>query len=278
MKFSHKTWGCYKLCPKRYNLEFIQKATPTSPKNDYYTLYGNTVQKFFELFCNYWRFESPHMFPEQILKKVQVIFEDMLQISSINWNGFGARYSKEEIIQQAYTNICTIMDSENQNMFLNTKAEVDIEITLKGGNVLMGRLDFIHTLPGSDEVIIFDGKGSTKIGANVDKDQLPLYALLYSLHYKKLPLELGFFYFRHNSFVRIPFDETILNRFRAELSLDIKEMTSIPTYQATPSTKACKYCLYAYDCQEMLERKISRAKPSKVTGIPEGGGVVEFGL
>jgi CRISPR/Cas system-associated exonuclease Cas4 (RecB family) len=125
--------------------------------------------------------------------------------------------------------------------------------------------------------MIFDGKGTDTIGKNISNDQLLFYALLYYFHHKTLPSEIGFFYYRFNSMVKIPFDLNVLNEFRARLSLDIKSMLNDENHKATPNYKACRYCNYRNGCVDHIMYKGQHSRKSKVEG-PEGDGVQEFSM
>jgi CRISPR/Cas system-associated exonuclease Cas4 (RecB family) len=278
MKLNPHSYQAYLECPKKYFLEYVRKQPPTVPKNDYFALYGKLVEKFFEIFCNTWRFKTPYMFPEVIKEKLEILWQGILDSSIIDWSFRYAKYTKDEIFTQAYNDICTIMNSNNQNYFLNTKSEISIAISLKDEDIINGRIDFIHIDPLSNSsVSIIDGKGTNKIGKNINKNQLLFYSLLYYFHYKVLPIEVGFFYYRFNSFNPISFNLDILNEFRAILSYDIKRIKSDSLYTPTPSPKSCKYCGYNNSCKEYMSMKASRAKPSKLKEL-QGEGVIEFGL
>jgi len=278
MKLSYHSWKNYTECPKRFLLQNIQKRSPTVMVNDYHTLYGKLIQKFFELYSNIWKHKTPHLFPEHIREKLLPLYEAILNTTTVIWNGPGMTLSKSDIFDQACNDIGIIMESDSLNKFLNTKSEVSIKIDLKDSNTLEGRIDFIYNNSLSDmNVIIFDGKGTNKIGKNISQNQLYFYALLYYLHNKTMPTELGFFYFRHNTYIPVPFNFDILNEFRAKLSLDIKAISNGGEFKATPSAKSCKYCPYNNTCTEGLLSKAQRARPSKIKDL-EGGGVIEFGL
>jgi CRISPR/Cas system-associated exonuclease Cas4 (RecB family) len=278
MRISYHAWKAYKECPKKFFLEYIQKAPPTTATNDYHRLYGVLVQKFFEIFCNTWRFKTPHMFPEVIHERMIPLWDGILKTSEVCWTAPYVSMTQQEIFEKAWTDVCAVMDSLSQNYFLNSKSEVSIELKLKDEHVINGRIDFVHTdyLAGNS-IVIFDGKGTGKIGKNIDNNQLLFYALLYFFSTKILPSTLGFFYYQLNIFVPVFFNQEVLNEFRAKLSLDIKQMTTLSEYRPTPCAKACKYCRYFIGCQEGLTAKAGRAKKSKLPEL-EGDGVVEFGL
>jgi len=277
MNISYHVWRDYKDCPKKFYLNNIKKQPPAVPHNDYFTLYGRLTEKFFQYFCNVWRFKMPYMPPEEIRFKLNKIYQDLLSTTVINWSAPFVRASKDEIFEQSCSDICTIMDSPNQNYFLNTKAEITIEVSTKIGLNIKGRLDFLHTNPIGNGIVIFDGKGTEKIGKNVSVDQVLFYALLYFFHFKKVAESLGFFYYRYNTFSPVPINLDILNEFRARMSLDLKQILGDKEYKATPCYKSCKYCGYQTICEECVADRASRKRNSKLN-LPDLEGIQEMGM
>jgi len=262
MRITYSSWKSFKECPKKFYLQYVLKEPSEIPIDDYYKIYGNIVGKFFELFCNQWRFND-RMSPDMINDKLKILYGDILKYSIVNWNSRFAKYSKEEIYEQAWKSVCAVMESETINYFLNAKAEVSINVTLANNHVITGRLDFIHKNPVIDGVVVIDGKGTDKVGKYVDKDQLLFYCLLYKFKHHLMPRETGFFYYRFNSYVKMPLSLDILNEFRARLSLDIKAMEK-DNFAANPGYKACKFCPYHVTCKEYLEKKSKGARPSAI--------------
>lgn len=276
MNISFHAWQAYKECPKKYFLQYRRNEDPTVPQNDYFRIYGFLVQRFFQMFSNIWRFKTPYMPPEFIRKKLNVLYDELLNSITVNWTGRFVTLSRDEIFEEAFTDICLIMDSENQNYFLNTQSEIEIEVSTSWGPKINGRLDFIHkNLDNS--VLILDGKGSKKVKKNVDDNQLLFYALLYYFYFKRVPSRLGFFYYRYNLMAPLQFDLDVLNEFRALLSKDVRDIMSLDYFKATPCTKACKYCLYNNSCSERSKWQMERRKPSKISVSSEDG-IVSLGF
>jgi len=273
MKLSYHSWRDYKDCPKKYYLKHIKKQESPVERNEFFTLYGKTVEKFFQFFCNNWRFTMPYMPSEEIRFKLNKIYEEIIAVSNIAWDGQYVSETKEGLFEQACKDVCAIMDSPNQNYFLNTKAEFTIEVATQAGVDIIGRMDFIHSDAISKSPLIFDGKGTNKIGKNVSEEQLFFYALLYFFHFKQMPEYIGFFYYRFNTYVPIDFNLDILNKFRAQFSLDIKKLLSDNEFKPTPCPKACKYCDYQTICRDCIEDRLKRKRPSKVE-ISEDDGVL----
>jgi len=277
MNISFSAWKMYTDCPKKFNKMYVQKAQRTVPLNEYFTLYGRAVEKFFELYSNIWRFKTPILSPEEIKRKLIFIFNDILKSSVVIWDLPYCNEPKEEIFNRALHDIKSIMTSTNKGLFLNTKAEVSISLNLKDNHKMKGRLDFVHTTPMSGEVVVFDGKGTNKIGKNVSDDQLYFYAFLYYFRFQKLPSQIGFFYYQFNTLIPVAMDMDILNDFRARLSLDVKEMFKAE-HEATPSGGACKYCPYFNGCEEGEKSSLGRKRGSKIKGIECNGEIMEFGF
>ena len=277
MIISYHSWKEYGECPKKYFLKYRKKAPYSVPRNDYHALYGKLVERFFQHFCNTWRFTMPYMPVEEIKYKLTSLYRIVLDTSTVDWTAPFITASQEDIFNQAFGDVNAIMNSLSQNYFLNTKSEVSIEVAVQSGAQLTCRLDFVHKKAVGDHLTIFDGKGSMTIGKNVEDDQVLFYALMYYFHYKRLADEIGYFYYRFNTYKPVPISLSILNEFRAKLSLRVKEMVADSTFTATPSAKACKYCEYRLSCIEGMESKAKRKRPSKLD-IVEQEGITEIGM
>ena len=151
---------------------------------------------------------------------------------------------------------------------------MSIGLILKDEHKIKGRLDFLHHSQVGNDDTILDGKGTNKLGKNISDNQLYFYTFLYYFRFKKLPVQLGFFYYRFNTLVPVDMDINILNDFRARLSLDVKEMVKAE-HKATPSAKSCKYCKYFTGCTEGEQSRISRKRSSKID-LESDGKVVEL--
>jgi CRISPR/Cas system-associated exonuclease Cas4 (RecB family) len=275
MNISYHSWKDYAECPKKYLLKDKLRKSPPLPANEYFTIYGKLTEKFFQMFCNIWRFKLPYMPEEEIKYKLDIIYRGLLPTLQVNWDAPFVKESKEDIFNQSCSDICAIMASQNQNYFFNTRSETKIEIEAKDDTVITGRIDFIHKDPMGGGVTIFDGKGTTELGKNISDDQLYFYALLYYFHFKEVPEGLGFFYYRFNTYKPVPVNMNYLDKFRASLSSTVKNIKE-ERFPATPSYKSCKYCDYQTICQDCQEDRIkrkkgSRLKPSDMEGLIELG-------
>jgi len=256
----------------------MDKAPLPYPENKYFALYGNVMQKFFEMYSNNWGKTDPNMSPSVIEDKIKIIFDNFLKTEHIVWGARFANQSGEDILQEAIASAKTILYSANKEYFLNTSSEVPIKLETKDNDTLSIKIDFVHTISSNilnKRILVFDGKGTRKLG-NVSNDQIYLYALLYFFSTQIMPSSLGFFYYRFNTFVPVDLSMDILNAFRARLSLGLKTIRNDTEFKANPCTKSCKYCGYQTDCQEYIHRP-KRKRKSHVP-ISETTGLAEFGF
>jgi len=235
------------------------------------------MERFFRGFATHWKFKMPNMPPPVIREKIEALWEYLEYSSIIDWNAPFAKLTGPEIVEQAYQDTCTIMDTfETQNYFLNTKSEVEISVTTKDGVELTGRLDFIWHNPVTDQPeMIFDGKGTKHMGKYVSEDQLMFYALLYYFHYGKLPHQLGFFYYRFNTMMPVDLTPNKINNFRERLSADIKTLLTVSDFPATPCHRSCRFCDYNNTCNEYISWQAGHKKPSQIAA-PDEPGIQEF--
>lgn len=276
MNINFEIWKTYKECPKKYFLQYRKQLPPTKPQNDYFKLYDLLVKKFFQNFSNIWRYKTPFMWPEFIRKKLNIIYEQLLETLTIDWAGPFVKLSKNEFFENAFEDIRKIMDSHNQNYFLNTRADIEIEVKTKEGHKISDSIDFIHTDAFNNNETIIDGKDSKKVKKRINNDQLFFHALLYYFHYKKIPTQSAFFYYRHNLIAPQSFDNEVFNKYRTNISKDIKDIVTSSSFEATPSTKACKHCLYSNSCAE--RSKWQTMHRNSKTDLFSAEGVINFGF
>lgn len=269
-------WRDYRDCPARFNLKYIQKKPSMVPRTDYFKLYGFLTEKFFQMFCNSWRYRTPYMPPEYIKQKLEILWQPILNSSIVDWSSPVVKETEGQIFEKVFKDVCAIMDSNNQNYFLSTKSEIEVSVSTQNNHFMTGRIDFIKNDPIDHSITIFDGKGTEKAGKNIDPDQLLFYTLLYFFQSKKLPVSLGFFYYRFNTFDPMEINMDILNEFRARLSLTLKALSS-EDFKANPGWKTCKYCDYRTGCPEYIQFQSDRRKIN-IIDIESNETVVDIGL
>ena len=113
MNISYHTWKDYQNCPKKYFLKHRKHLEPPVPQNEFYALYGRLTEKFFQFFCNTWRYTMPYMPPDEIKYKLNVLWEDILKISYVNWTAGFIKDTKEDIFAQSFSDIPNLLRNFN---------------------------------------------------------------------------------------------------------------------------------------------------------------------
>jgi len=247
-------------------------------KNEYFTLFGNLIQKFFELYANEWKSQGLAFTEPLIRQKLQPLWEKLLSYAEVDWNAPFARQNSKEIFDNAVEDIIGNLD--NLDVYGNIRSEVKIEVTFKSGDVLVGKLDFIkkdEEAPPEDADIL-DGKSTDKFGKNIHVEQLYTYAILYKFKYGVYPKRIGILYFRMKEIEYYDMDIEEIETFKKKLILTMFEIGKTEVFKATPSAKSCKYCDYMSICKEGMESANSRKRPRKDLGIKKTGSPVQFGF
>jgi len=277
MRLSYSKYKMYVECPRKYR--WVSDRRPITVKSSkYFALYGIVIQRFFEFYVNKYVKNGIRLTNEQIRSFLRKDWERTLDYEYVIWDDPWCKESSEEIFESIYNDVLT--NIENFDFFKYARSEVIYNITLKKTkDELHGRLDFIVEKPDGT-VEILDGKGTTKIEKNVDKEQLYFYAMLYYLRHKKLPTKVGFWYYKFQRIVYIDMDMDTLISFKKKFALVKKSIKEDRTWEPKVKiTKACKFCDYKSDCDAYnLKKEANRLKRNKGVPLPAVGKKVSFGF
>jgi len=262
MRFNFHKYMDYKKCPRRYKMS-EDRVKPTRDRNDYFTLFGNLIQKFFEVYANEWKREGLYFTEPLIRSKLQPMWEKVLRYAVVDWNAPFVRQTANEIFEEAILDIMGNLD--NLDVYDRTKSEVKIEVTFKSGDVLVGKIDFItdDESGNREDAEILDGKSTNVIGKNIHVEQLYTYAILYKFKYGVYPKKIGILYYRMKEVEYYPMDVEAIESFKKKLIIAMYEIGKLKEFKPTPSAKSCKYCDYMGDCKEGIESANSRKRPRK---------------
>ena len=133
MRFNFHKYEDYKKCPRKYKMS-EDRVKPSKPPNEYFTLFGNLIQKFFELYANEWKRERLVLTEPVIRQKLKPLWEKILGYAKVNWSAPFARLSASDIYEEAVVDIIKNLDI--LDVYDRTKSEVKIEVTFKSGDVL----------------------------------------------------------------------------------------------------------------------------------------------
>lgn len=288
MRISYSSYKNYIECPRKYKYMLDRRPTPEK-ESKYFALYGITVQKFFEDYCNFYLPQGKDFkSKDEIYKAVKQRWDYILSrpYNYVKWDDPWCRESSDQIFNSVYLDVLAIM--EKIKIFESCKSEVKMGVKLKNsGDELFGRIDFIYKNPVDSTVEILDGKGTAKMDKNVDPEQLYFYALLYLLTYKKLPDKIGFIYWRYQVIHYLDINMDILMEFKNKFALVKKSIKKDKEYKPKVGlSKGCKYCPYKVECDAWMQKKEANMKRKEerdkakglVIDAPKTGGVITLEL
>lgn len=262
MRFDFHKYKNYKECPRMYQWRAERRPLIT-PKNHYFTVPGEFIQKFFEMYCNSWKKQGVVFTKEKIKNRMRPYWEHLILKNSIDWSHPASRKGEADLflecVDSIYNNLNTL------DVYDNTRSEVKFEVTLQSGDVLVGKVDFIHNTDKG--VIISDGKNSGTIGKNVDNRQLMFYALLHKFIYKELPAGLKFIYYKHAVEEPLLFTNRDIDELWGDFIQTMVAIKNAKEFLPTPCAKACRNCDYLEQCPEGTADMDSRKKGPRTVKI-----------
>jgi len=273
MRINFHTYKTYLECPKKY--KYVEdRVPPPQPDNMYFALYGKTIEKFFQGYCNDWGPAGIEFDKELVINYLTPIYKKILHYNEVDWGAPFVKLSSQDIFDSVVIDILECLNVFT--VFKKTRSETSFKVTLKNGDYINGRVDFLYTTDNG-EVELLDGKGTDTLNKNIEPEQLFMYALMYYFTRKKLPNRIGFLYYKLRHIQYLDFDLKTIDTFRKKLLLVLQAIRSDTKFIGTPSTKACKYCQYKTICSEYSQRKIDRQKKSKIQ-FETNGDPIELGL
>ena len=261
MRFDFHKYTSFKECPLKFSFGY-RNIEPPVPDNKYYAVYGQLVQKFFELYSNGHIPPRVSMDFAGISRFMLPFWENILRYSYVDWKAPMCRMNKEEW----YADAINVVLANLQKLDIyreGMRSELKIEVTLKSGDVLVSKIDFEKRY-ADGKIALLDGKTTSQIGKNVDPGQLLFYAGMYQAQYKKLPDELAFVYYKMQVKERVPFDATDVKALVSDVIGTMREASALKDPKPTPSSKACKYCSWIGLCKAGQEDMNSRKRGPRV--------------
>jgi hypothetical protein len=274
MNLSYSEYDIYKKCPKRYYSE-VNNVEPPEQQSRYFALYGLLMESFFKLHANDFSKKGVVHTDDQLQVVLRKLWTIILDENYVVWTDPWVRESSEHIFMTALEDI---KKNITFDFWVYARSEVSFEILLKKTqDVLSCRLDFIINRPNGT-IEILDGKGTNKMDKNVDVEQLYFYALVYLLHYKKLPDKIGFLFYRYQIIKYIDFNMEILNDFKNKLAIVKKAIKDDTKFEAKVGiSKQCKWCAYKITCTDLIAKRKERADKKKpIVPFEFDGAILSF--
>jgi RecB family exonuclease len=247
-------------CPRKFKLEY-DRVEPPKKDNRYYAVRGSVIQKFFELYSNGHYPTGLELNSAGVSKFMKPYYERELEYNWVDWKSPMSKLSRselfEEIVEIAVENLKRL-DVYREGM----RSEVKIVVSLKSGDEIVGKIDFIKKYPDGTKAIL-DGKATKTIGKNIDLDQLLLYSWLEKMSTGVAPDKLGFLYYSMQEIDWKRFDGTDMESAVRKILYSLECAKRAVSFPPTPSASACNYCPYVSECQEGLKDKASRKRGSR---------------
>jgi hypothetical protein len=276
--FSYNQLALFKACPLKFKLLRMDRVAANQPNDGRKQFIGDLLQALME------RFYKERIWaegPAAGLMLSALIAETALATEQANqaknqtvypWNP-GER---EHWLATTAATIPKIIQTIKDERLLapRVETELEIEIPMPTGDVLVGRCDFVlHDSP--EHITLLDGKGGGTLGAHVKADQLRFYQLGILVKYKRLPARTGFWWFRHGKVVWKKTPAHILPKFVEGMRVTIDGLRA-REYPAKPG-RQCNYCDALPWCsagQNTVERRANKMLDS----APDDPGVHDVSL
>lgn len=255
MRFDFHKYKNFLECPKKYHLRDIRTPIIT-PKNAYYQVAGELVQKFFEMYANLWIGQDIVFDRERVRNRMKPYWDHLLLNNRVDWGHPMSKLGEVDLFLEC---VDTILDNLSKlDVYKDTRSEVKLEVNLKSGDTLVGKVDFITD--DGKIVSILDGKNSATKGKYVDERQLLFYALLYKFRYGKLPDRLGFLYYKYQELVPVVFTSRDVDDLWRDIIRVMVTIKKTKVFEPTPCSKSCKMCDYLDQCPEGQADMASRKR------------------
>lgn len=253
----HKT---YLECPCKYDFQ-ARRVEPTKPDNRYYAVRGTVMQKFFELYANKHYPATAELTFAPVRKFLKPFYDRELGYNYIDWSAPMCKQDREGLLDEIVTIIAQNLEKMD-HYAEGTQSELKIVISLKNGDELVGKIDFVKEY-ADGTVALMDGKSTGTLNKGIDVDQMLFYAWLHKVKRGKIPEKLGFVYYQLLITDWKTFDKVDIERVVRSVLGTLEAAKTAKVFPPTPSAGACKYCSYMDKCPEGLASKESRKRGSK---------------
>lgn len=265
-----------------------RKKKPPVKDSKHHAMMGLAIGKTVEDFYN----QKMYLDPKNLRLRMEDIAEQELQrrlfTEYVDWFRAPKRDVMIKTVRDGAGNFLTTV---KRNQLLGPSARAEVSYLGKlDDNTPIGGIADIEFRRVDTGVTLLDGKNSGTKGKYTSPDQLRWYALCYKLVYGVYPDRLGFVYFRYPANEAtgesgvdwidvVPADIEGL----ASRAVDIFAAMRAEKFEATPSTEACKYCVYESVCPARQEMKAKRVRnknsdPELDAMFGLGDGMIEIGF
>lgn len=268
-----------------------QKKPKPIQKSEHHAVMGTAIQAVIEKFYNegLWKILAPMELRDRLLEMGKEEFRLECSRRFIDWRLCEPREEQEKLVLDG---ILGYMKTMKAHKLLGpyARCEVDMVGYVNKYTPIGGRADLtirrdteprlgVTILDGKNGKRYKDGKGGWMTYTN--PDQLRWYALCFYLMYRKLPDYLGFLYYR------FPYGAPVIDpdgvdtgkteegvewvtftledlKGLAQRAVDARKAMDKEKFQATPSSKTCRFCDYETVCPDRgTQKEQNRRGPNK---------------
>jgi CRISPR/Cas system-associated exonuclease Cas4 (RecB family) len=249
-RISYHSFTLLRQCRHRYYLQKVALKEPSQPKDYRNAIYGIITQRLFEKFYVEEWFRAGQGAVQKLFDELPGVIREQLEANPCIWE----HRSEVEVLErdcQAAIPIFIQTVKKERLIGESNEAEKEIFFNLTPMFTLSGRVDFL--IKRKNLKVLLDGKGTKYGDKYLDRDQLVFYALIMFLQGLKVADKHGFWFWRTGEILwqDITHDalENLLDRIKESLFFVQKG-----NFEATPSSKACKFCPYrGIDCEVYTE-------------------------
>ncbi len=265
-----------------------KKKPVTTPKSREYACMGIAIQAILEDLYNKTMWKHPHGLAQRLEQAVLLEFERLVDSEYIDWeNAFITKTEAREMCAKA---VVGFLDTMKHNRLLGPYARSEVGLYSKIDDFPVGgKVDFL--IRRDDGIMILDGKNSrdtksaTRQSKN-DPDQLRWYALCFLLKYGRLPDRIGYVWYQHPHDSKtgeqgvewVPCEKRDLQGI-VHRAREARRNMHLRVFNATPSTKACRFCDYEDQCEarQEMKRKNKEKREKRKLEKMKAQGIQPFG-
>lgn len=253
---SYHTFKDYKECPQRYHWRQILKKVSTVPDVPQYRILGIVWNDMLETFYKERKFLLRGGARDWMAEETKRCFGVLEKKLCVPWRP-GER---QEFLQDAVKFVDPIIETIKRERLLAPSMHVEVPMYVNVPRVgrLGGRPDLAYARESDHFIVDFKGT-KHRNGKYLSEDQLRWYALLYKGHFHRLPTYLGFWLLRFDEIRWIDASVEALDAFLEEVKKVFGRVQE-GDFGATPSHKACGWCLYRDQCPDYDKFLASRPK------------------
>lgn len=255
----------YAECPLRWKWKYVDQRPVTDLDKPTNKLLGIVWNDMLEAFYRDRKFLLGPNCSAWMREAVGKAFAERATELGVIWS---PPEQESAFLAEALEVIPKILDCLRLEKLLGDTMEVEktLYAALPSGNRIGGRLDLILSKGENYKVVDFKG---TKHPKTLQDAQLLWYGLLFQGEHKVFPDHLGYWLLRFGCVKWVAFSKVKVKDFIYAVETAFQGIQD-EKFEATPGSKACKYCPYRSGCDAWTKYQAEHRRPSKIPDGPDG--------